>query len=198
MKVFKELEQGTAEWFEARQGIITASSMSDVLAKGQGKTRNTYMNKLIGEVITGNTAPSYSNAYMDAGHEFEIEARDIYSAAFAECLQVGFYRNFDDIGGVGYSPDGVVGEDGLVEIKSRLAHLQVELILADRVPPEHQAQIQCGLWVSEREWLDFVSYCPNMPLFVKRVFRNEDYIAEMKTEVIKFYEEMAEKIKRIK
>lgn len=196
--IMLDCEQGTPEWHAARCGIVTASSMAQVMAKGQGKTRAGYMFKLIGEVFTGEPAESYSNAHMERGTALEPEAREIYASIAGEVTQCGFIRNHDDIGGVGYSPDALVGDDGLAEIKTKLPHLQAELLLADRVPPEHMAQIQCGLWVSERQWLDFVSYWPGMPLFVKRVQRDDAYIATMREEVIAFYAEMKSKIQRIR
>jgi hypothetical protein len=194
-----DCEQGDDAWRAARAGIATASAMSQLLARGQGKTRASYQFKLIGEVFTGEPAEGFTNSHTERGHLLEGEAREIYAAiAEGEVMQCGFIRNHDDIGGVGYSPDALVGSEGLAEIKTKLPHLQAELLLADRVPPEHMAQIQCGLWVSERRWLDFVSYWPGMPLFVKRVYRDEAYIQNMRSEVIAFYAEMQSKIERIR
>lgn len=192
-------EQNSPEWHQARSGIITASAMKDVLAKGQGKTRNTYMNKLVAEIITGQPTESFSNVHTDRGHEQELDVLEIYkSVTDEEVKKVGFIRNHEDLGGVGYSPDCLIGEEGVGEIKTRLPHLQVELLLAKRVPPEHKAQIQCGLWVSERKWCDFVCYCPSMPLFKQRVERDEAYIETMKSEVEKFYMELKQKLEAIK
>jgi len=186
-----DCEQGTQEWLEARAGIITASEMASVLAKGQGKTRDAYMRKLIGEIITGEPAESYSNRHRERGHEWEPIARELYAERTGNTGQAcGFMRR----NRVGYSPDWLVSDNGLTEIKTRLPHLQVELLLAQKVPSEHKAQIQCGLWVSEREWLDFVSYSKGMPLFVQRVYRDEEYIKAMEAEVARFYEELDEKL----
>lgn len=197
MQVYNCL-QGSHEWFAARCGIITASSMSDVLAKGQGKTRATYMHKLVGEVMTGDAASNYVNEHMERGHELEGFAREIYQEGQTLAVsEVGFIRNHDDIGGVGYSPDGLVGDEGLLEIKTRLPHLQVELLLSGSIPSQHVAQIQAGLWVTGRKWLDFVSFCPGMPFFQKRIFPDGGYIEAMREEVIKFYAEMREKITKI-
>lgn len=194
-----DCEQGSADWFNARAGIITASSMKDVLAKGQGKTRASYMHKLIGEIMTGNAMSNFTNGYTERGHELEPEAREIYQETHdVEVREVGFIRNHDDLGGVGYSPDGLAADDGCIEIKTREPHLQVELLLAGRMPPEHRAQVQCGLWVSERQWCDFVSYCPGLPLYVCRVTRDDEYIGEMQEAVTAFYAEMQEKLERLK
>jgi hypothetical protein len=190
-------EQGTDEWFACRLGIPTASCFKDVLAKGQGKTRRTYMLKLIGERLTGECQESYSNAHMERGHVMEEEARNLYEFQNdVEVEQVGFIRNVDFQ--AGYSPDGVVGESGLVEIKSKLPHLQIDVLLLGELPSEHKAQVQGGLWVSEREWCDFVSYWPKLPLFVKRVYRDEKYINDLASAVAGFWGELLELEAKIK
>lgn len=193
MQIFN-CEQGTPEWKELRCGVITASDMSKVLAKGQGKTRLSYMYKLIGEAMTGEPADGFSNQHMDRGHLMEPAARELYAEQTGNTIeQVGFILNH----GVGYSPDALVNDDGLGEIKSKLPHLMAELWDRGKVPGDHVAQIQCGLWVSEREWLDFVAYWPGIPLFVKRVYRDDLYIKNMEADVRRFYDEMAEKMAKI-
>lgn len=198
MEIFNYI-QGTPEWHQARLGIITASEMKSVLTKGRGGepslTRQTYMHKLIGERMTGIAADSFSGWQTERGHELEPVARDIYASTIDEpVVQVGFIRDKD----IGYSPDGLVGEDGSAEIKSRVPHLQVKLILEDAVPQEHIAQIQCGMFVSGRKWLDFISYCPDMPLFKKRVMRDDFFIDEMEAQATKFYKELQDAMDRIK
>ena len=180
-------EQGSPEWFAARLGMPTASEFKAVLAKGQGKTRKSYMMKLLGERLTGQPADSYTNGHMERGKEMEDEARRMYAfMRDVEPTPVGFVRN----GGVGASPDALIGDAGLLEIKTKAAHLQAELLLADRVPPEHLAQTQGQIWVAEREWCDFVSYWPGMYPFIKRVFRDEKYIETLAAEVGAFTEEL--------
>lgn len=187
-------EQGTDEWKAARCGVATASNFSQVLAKGAGKTRKTYLLKLAGERITGQPAELYINAHMERGTEHEPIARSLYvEQTFNDVLDCGFMRD----GQIGYSPDGLIGEDGLIEIKSKLAHLQAEVILSGEVPSEHVAQIQGGLLVSGRKWLDFVSYCPGMPIFIKRVERDEAYIKTLVDELAKFEIELCETVKKI-
>lgn len=193
-----DCEQGTAAWFACRLGIPTASEFDTVMAKGRGggdsKTRRTYMLKLMGERLTGEPMYSYSNDHMERGKEMEAAARGAYSfMTDLEPVPVGFMRRGD----AGASPDSTVGENGLVEIKTKLAHLQLEVLLADEVPPEHKAQIQGQLWISGREWVDFVSYWPGLPLFVKRVYRDEPYIANLKTAVDAFNSEMLELMERV-
>lgn len=192
-------DQGTPEWLECRRGIPTASEFDTVLAKGkaggESKTRRTYMLKLAGERLTGEPMYSYSNDHMERGKEMEAEARNLYAmVADVEPVQVGFMRRGD----AGASPDSLVGDSGLLEIKTKLAHLQLEVLLANELPSEHKAQVQGQLWISGREWVDFVSYWPGLPLFVKRIYRDEPYIARLKVEVDAFNTEMLELIERIK
>lgn len=188
-------DQGSPEWFAVRAGIPTASMFGTVLAKGEGKTRRTYMMKLAGEIITGEPAHSFSNEHTERGHEQEPDARDLY--AFQTGLQferVGFIKT----GRKGASPDCLIGTDGGAEIKTRLAHLQAELLCKGEVPPTHKPQIQGVMWVSGRKWWDFVSYCPRMPLFVQRVMRDETYIQKLATEVDKFNAELDEAVALIR
>lgn len=188
-------EQNSDEWVRARLGIPTASKFATVLAKGQGKTRSEYMRKLAGEILTGEPMEHYSNFHMERGHEIEPDARNLY-AFMRDCepLCVGFIRN----GQKGCSPDSLVADNGMVEIKTKLPHLQIECLLNDRVPPEHVAQCQGSLWVAEREWIDFVSYWPKLPLFVFRAYRDEEYITNLAGEVDRFNDELAELVGRIR
>ena len=190
-------EQGTDEWRQMRAGIPTASEFATVLAKGRGggesKTRRTYLLKLAGERLTGEPAESYSNGHMERGKAMEAEARDAYAfMRDAEYEQVGFIRN----GNAGCSPDGLIGDDGMVEIKTKLPHLQLEVLLANELPAEHIAHCQGAWWIAEREWLDFVSYWPRLNLFVTRVVRDEAYIARLKIEVADFNEELDTIVRR--
>lgn len=182
-----DCEQGSPDWFKARLGIPTASQFSAVKAKGDGKTRRTYMMKLIGEIFTGEPMDSFSNSHTERGKEMEPDARNLYAFRMdVDPVQVGFVRN----GRKGASPDSLIGADGMCEIKTKLPHLQAEVLLADKLPPEHLAQCQGNLWVAEREWIDFISYWPRMPLFVKRVYRDDTYIAMLANEVNLFLSEM--------
>jgi len=197
MDVFN-FDQGTDDWLRIRSGIITASAMHKVLAKGEGKTRICYMYELIGEIITGEPAEMYSNKHMERGHEMEPVARQLYAErSGVEAVQVGFIRNkFEDII-IGYSPDSMIAHDGLMEAKSRLPHIQAELLDKGEIPSTVKPQLQTGLLVSERGWIDYVSYWPGMPLFVKRQYRDEKYIENIIAESKRFYDEMNEKINRI-
>jgi hypothetical protein len=185
------MPQGSDEWFEVRRGIVTASEFGTLLMQGRGggdsKTRRTYMLKLMGERLTGDPMYHYSNDHMERGHDQEPDARNLYAfQTDAEPQAVGFIKN----GSVGCSPDSIVGDKGMVEIKTKLAHLHLDVLLGDAVPNEHMAQIQGQLWVAEREWCDFVSYCPKLPLFVKRVPRDEAFIERIAKAVDLFEREM--------
>ncbi len=196
IEVFDQIEQGTEEWLRLRAGRATASVFKDILAKGEGKTRRKLLLTLAGERLTGEPAESYSNGFMERGKEQEATARAMYAAFYAESVpcQVGFILNGEN----GYSPDSLVGDDGLLEVKTTKADIQLDILLRDRVPPEHTAQLQGGLWVSERAWIDVVIYSPRLPLFVKRIGRDPDYIANLATEVAAFNAELAETVERIR
>lgn len=182
-------EQGSDEWHSCRLGIPTASEFGTILAKGQGKTRATYMRKLVGERITGEVADSYTNHHMERGHIMEEEARTAYAfLAEQELIPVGFVRNGD----IGASPDALVGAPGLLEIKTKLPHLQIAVLEANKLPPEHKPQVQGQIMVCEREWCDFVSYWPKLPPFVHRVYRDDDYIKMLRGEIDRFLSELSE------
>lgn len=186
-------EQNSPEWLEARRGIVTASEFDTVQAQGRTKgsesvTRRKYLLTLVGEILTGELAPGWEgNKHTERGHLLEPEARELYAMVQGvEPQQVGFMR----CGRVGASPDSLVGEDGLLEIKTKLPHLQLDVLDRDRLPPEHVAQVQGQLWVSGRAWCDFVSYWPGLPIFIKRVHRDEEYIAALAESVKVFVSEM--------
>jgi hypothetical protein len=184
-----DCEQGSDEWRSARCGIPTASRFSEILAKGEGRTRAKYLRELAAERMRGYPEPdSYSNSHMDRGHELETEARALYSMTFANSpvRRVGFIHN----GRAGCSPDSLVGDDGGLEIKSALGHIQVERIARGTVPPEHVAQVQGNIWLAEREWWDFMSYCPDMQPFVIRAVRDDAYIAKLSEAVDAFNDEL--------
>lgn len=190
-----DCEQGSESWFRARAGMPTASEFSTVMAKGEGKTRRTYLYKLAGEIITGQPMESYSNAHMERGKLMEDEAREEYAFLFdAEPERVGFIVN----GPKGCSPDSLIGSTGMLEIKTKLPHLMIEVILADKFPAEHKAQCQGALWVAEREWIDIAIYWPGMPLFVKRATRDDIYIKTLSDEVDRFNEELSEVVEKIR
>lgn len=193
MEIFN-LEQGTEEWFRCRMGVPTASNFATVMAKGEGKTRSKYMRQLAGEIITGEPQESFSNAHMERGKAMEDTARQTYAFINGVDLQqVGFIRN----GNKGASPDSLIGTSGGLEIKTALPDIQIDRLERDRLPPEHKAQVQGNLWLSERDWWDFVSYWPKLPMLTVRVYRDEDFIKEMSSEIDRFNDELAAMVDRI-
>lgn len=193
-------EQGSDAWRESRLGIVTMSSLQCLMVKGKDKSgfgveALGYMNQLIAERFTGELEDSFGgNRHTVRGHEMEITARALYEDRTGNTVeQCGIVINH----GAGYSPDGLVGNGGAIEIKSKLPKYQVEVLLGGEVPKEHMAQCQGGLWISEREWIDFISYWPGMPLFVKRAYRDEKQIKEISERVERFYEEMERRLDRI-
>ncbi|SFQ46580.1 YqaJ-like recombinase domain-containing protein [Geopseudomonas sagittaria] len=200
MQIITHIEQGSADWLALRLGIVTASELDCLLVNGKGEAgfgaaAFTYMDQLIGERITGEAADQFQgNRHTERGHELEGVARGLYEARTdATTEQVGIILNH----GIGYSPDALVGSSGLTEIKTKLPKLQVGVILAGEVPKEHVAQCQGGLWASEREWIDFISYWPGMPLFIKRAHRDEAMIDKIAERVRTFYELMDDRMARV-
>lgn len=185
-----DCDQNSPEWHQARCGFVTASRFKDVLAKGEGKMRARYLYELAAEIERGYPEPeTYTSAYMERGHELEDEARQRFAFEHAVApVRVGFVRNPELR--VGCSPDSLLGDDGGLEIKTALGHIQIERIRRGTVPPEHVAQVQGSMWVTGRQWWSFVSYSPDLPLFHVRVARDENYIATLAKAVSSFTDEL--------
>lgn len=192
-----DCDQGSDEWIQARLGIVTASEFASVMAKGRGgdesKTRRTYMLKLAGEILTGEPQERYSNGYMERGHVMEPDARNMY--AFMKGVEpelVGFMKR----GRFGASPDSLIQENGLLEIKSKAPHLMLDVLERGVMPSEHIPQVQGQLMVSGRDWCDFVAYWPKLPIFIKRVERDEIYIRNLRQGLDDFIGELDDIVKR--
>jgi hypothetical protein len=174
MLTILNVEQGTEEWHTARRGIITASAIGKLITPSTLKpaqndtARQTILN-LVAERITGHTDPTYPTRDMERGTWDEPVARDLYSEHIAPVVECGFMVRDDWGHKIGFSPDGLVGDDGLIEVKSRRQKAQLATILTDQIPLENMAQCQTGLLVSGRSWIDYVSYCSGMPLWTKRI-----------------------------
>jgi hypothetical protein len=190
-----DCEQNSELWFRSRLGLPTASNFAAILAKGEGKTRRSYLLRLAGEVVTGEPSESYSNEWMERGHRMEPDARALYG--FSQDVEpqiVGFIRNGDK----GASPDSLIGDRGLLEIKSKRADLLIDVLIKGEFPNEHKAQCQGALWVAEREWIDIACYWPGLPLFVKRAGRDEEYISKLADAVEMFNFELQQTVKWIR
>jgi len=174
LKVYTELEQRSPEWYEARCGVLTASVVGKFITPKTVKVANNEPSRgitrqLVAERITGHVVETYQSDAMFRGVMDEPLARDLYTKHHASATEVGFM--VAEIHGhkLGFSPDGLVGDDGLIEVKSAEPKIHLARILSDGVPSEHMAQMQTGMLVSGRGWCDFVSYCGGMPMLVRRV-----------------------------
>lgn len=170
----RDLIQGTEEWLQQRCGLLTASEMRHCLTvktlkvADNDKTRS-HIWELLFQRLTGFVEPHYVSDDMLRGHDDEIEARTQYAKHYAPVEEVGFITNDQWGFTLGYSPDGLVGDDGLIECKSRRGKFQVQTIAENEVPEEYVLQLQTGLLVTGRNWIDFISYSGGLPMFVKRV-----------------------------
>jgi len=168
-----DLAQGSDEWLAARRGLLTASEMCRIVTPTGKLASNdkdrAHLWELLAQRITGHVEPHYLSDAMLRGHEDEIEARALYAQHYAPVAEVGFIANDKWGFTLGYSPDGLVGDDGLIECKSRGQRFQVETIATRAMPQDYAIQVQTGLLVSEREWCDFVSYSGGLPMVTIRI-----------------------------
>jgi putative phage-type endonuclease len=198
------MEQRTDEWYKARLGKVTASRVADVVAKtksGYSTSRANYMAELICERLTGAKGESYMSAAMQWGVDQEPRARAAYEAETGALVtEIGFTPH-GDMGATGASPDGLVDNDGLVEIKCPITATHLETLLTETVPSRYITQMQWQMACTGRKWCDFVSYDPRLPdgmeLFVKRVPRDDKLISELEDEVGLFILEMSGKLEKL-
>jgi hypothetical protein len=204
IEIFDDIEQGTDRWFQVRKGIPTASRFGTVSAKGrdtpESLTRRKYMLQLAGEIISGEPMESYSNRHMQRGKDLEAEAREFYAfLTDSEPVQVGFIKN----GEKGASPDSLIAAAGMLEIKTCLPDLIIEMILKADFPPKFKAQVQGQLWVAEREWTDLFVYYRKPPSaktmhYKVRAYRESAYIRLLSNEVDRFNNELADVVERVR
>ena len=198
------MEQRTEEWFAARLGKVTASRVADVVAKtksGYSASRANYMAELICERLTGSKGDSYQNAAMLWGTNTEPMARAAYESRTGELVEeVGFVLH-NGIMEAGCSPDGFVGEDGLIEIKCPNTATHIDTLLSKEAPSKYIPQMQWQMACTGRKWCDFISYDPRMPenmqFFCIRVNRDPNVIMDLETEVEKFLFELGVKLSRL-
>lgn len=171
---YTDLIQGSEEWMAARCGMLTASEMRLIITPSLKIASNdkekAHLYELLAQRITKFVEPHYISDDMMRGHEDEIYARALYSEKYAPVDEAGFMTNDKWGFKIGYSPDGLVGEDGLLECKSRRQKYQIQTVIQNVVPDEYILQVQTGLLVSERKWLDFISYSAGLPMFVLRAY----------------------------
>lgn len=191
------MEQRSTEWFAARAGKVTASRIADVMAKsktGWGASREAYASQLVTERLTGACEPSFSNAAMQWGTDQEPNARDCYAfTAGVSVAEEGFVPH-PTIAMAGASPDGLVGADGMVEIKCPVTSTHIATLLGKPIADKYVKQMQFQMACTGRQWCDFASYDPRMPvemqLYVARVMRDEAAIAEIESAVTVFLGEV--------
>lgn len=175
LEIYSDIEQRSPEWYAARLGIVTASVVGQLITPKTIKPATNAETRaltarLVAERITGWSDDGYVSRDMARGTFEEPIARAAYAEwRRVEVTECGFMRRDEDGWSLGWSPDGLVDDEGGIEIKSRNPKEQLTTILADEVPAENMAQLQAGLLVSGRKWIDYVSFCGGMPLYVKRV-----------------------------
>lgn len=174
IKYFTDLTQGTPEWYAARCGLLTASEMDKIITPKKLEFYNSdamrkHVYELAAQRITNHVEPTYVSDKMLRGKEEEAEIRKVYSANYAPVREIGFVTNDKWGFTLGCSPDGLVGDDGQIEGKSRDQKFQIETICNDEMDVEFRLQVQTALLVTERKWLDFVSYSNGMLMFTKRI-----------------------------
>ena len=179
MKIL-EMEQGTQEWLEARLGCPSGSGFSKLItASGTpSSSAESYINGLIAELVTGESTPMHVTEWMQRGTELEPFARMNYELETDnEVTEVGFCMH--ETLRCGVSPDGLVGDAGGLEIKCPAPPTHVKYLRKEALPAEYKAQVMGCLWITEREWWDFMSYHPQMPNLLIRVYRDEEYINQL-------------------
>ena len=200
-----EIIQGSPEWFSVRLGRVTASRVADVVAKtktGWGASRANYMAELIAERLTGEVAPSFSSAAMQWGTEMEPMARAAYEFRTDATVETIGFVSHPSILMSGASPDGLVGSDGLVEIKCPNTATHIDTLMGDTIDGKYQTQMQWQMACTGRQWCDFVSFDPRMPesmrLFIQRVKRDDARIAELENSVCDFLVEVDSKVQNLR
>ena len=178
LKVYENLEQGSDEWLEARRGIVTASTVGQLITPSTLKPASNPASRalvqtLVAERVSGWVEPSFTTADMLRGIESEPIARDLYAEKYAPVTEVGFMVRTEADWTLGYSPDGMVGDEGLIEVKAPRPKSHVATILSGEVPGYHMAQLQAGLLVSGRSWIDYISFHGGLPMWTKRVYADQ-------------------------
>lgn len=199
-----EIIQRTPEWYATRLGKVTASRIADIVAKtktGYQTTRANYLAELLIERLTGKSPEKYVNAAMQWGTDNESDARIAYEFATGHSVtEIGFVDH-PTIAACGASPDGLVGSDGLVELKCPLTATHLETLLGRSVPGRHRTQIYWQLACSGRQWCDYVSFDPRLPerysLFISRVVRDDVVILTLEKEVRLFLAELDDTLLRL-
>lgn len=200
----EEIVQGSEAWFAQRLGKATASRIKDIVAKtktGYSTSRDKYLTQLLLERLTGTVAESYSDAAMAWGNDTEPFARAAYEAQKGVMVDQVAFINHPTIEMAGASPDGLVGDDGLVEIKCPMSHTHLESLLGG-LDDQYKIQVNWQMACTGRKWTDLCSFDPRFPaelqLVIKRFERDDAFIATLEEEVIKFLKELDDKLNKVK
>lgn len=173
----KNLLQGSDEWLAARCGLLTASEMKLIVTPtfkiASNEKERTHLYELLAQRITGYVEPHYIGDDQIRGWDDEITARALYAEKYAPVEEIGFITNNKWGFTLGYSPDGLVGNNGAIECKSRRQKYQAEVIVSETIPTEHIIQVQTGMLVSELDWIDYISFCGGMPMQVLRAYPDQ-------------------------
>lgn len=188
------INQGTEEWHKLRQGILTASEIKKIITPtlkvaNNGEVR-THAYEITAQRACNFIEPVYENWDMQRGKIEEEYAKELYSEHYGSVSDCGFITNDKWDFTLGYSPDGLVGTDGLIEIKSRCQKYQTQTIIDNEMPKDFMIQVQSALLISQREWCDFISYSNGMPMFVKRVLPN----FEIQAAIVKAAQEFEQRV----
>ncbi len=198
MKIIN-VEQGTEEWFNARKGVPTASAFSKIVTPAKGgksASSKTYMYELLSEKLGAETEAGFSSEWMERGIELEEMARSLFELETGLLVEeVGMIKTDD--GFIGCSPDGLIGEDGGIEIKCPKASTHVEYMIEGVLPLKYKTQVMGSLMVSERDYWYFMSYHPDLEPFILKVERDEEFIAKMKSHIDDFVKELNEKYDKV-
>ena len=194
------IEQGSPEWYAARTGIPTASNFDKLITSSgdPSKQRQKYLYQLAGERITGVAEETYKNGTMQRGSELEKSARELYELVNdVPVVQVGIcYADKDKK--FSCSPDGLIGDDGVIEIKCPLISTHVSYLLEQKLPTDYFQQVQGGLYIAGREWCDFVSFYPGLKPLIVRVKRDEKFIEKLSEALDAFCDELGKVTERIR
>ena len=200
-----DMQQRSPEWHAVRLGKVTASRVADVVSKtksGYGASRANYMAELVCERLTGQSGERFTNAAMQWGNDNEPLARDAYAfLTGSDVAEIGFAPH-PTIADSGASPDGLVGDDGMVEIKCPSTATHIDYLLTGAVPLKYVIQMQWQMACTGRAWCDFFSFDPRLPAelqtFRKRIARDDAHIADLQSEVAGFLSELADKIAKLR
>ena len=195
MKIYN-MKQQTDEWFEIRLGKFTASNFSSLFSNKSTLKYQSVINDVVYERLTGLRQESFSNQWMERGNELESEARQSYEMLkFQKVKEIGFVELNNRIG---CSPDGFVGDNGMIEIKCPKASTLISLHSSEKIKKDHYWQIQGQMWICKKQWCDYYVYHPELPAYIKRLERNDDDIKRLENEINEAIELVKTRIKKIR